>query len=487
MKLQQGAISIDQSLIDIDIEFRQRREGRKEGKLETEDLEKSIRLRGLLNPIIVEPTGEGRFRLIAGERRLTACRNLGLPKVLVRKATDLTPQESQIIELEENIKRVDLDWQDICRSVAKVHQLYVELDSGWTMAETAAECAISQPTVSLYISVFNEMNEERIRNAGSVREAYNMINRRDQRRAGAALEDLLETPEVPSLPAQPVVQLSLEESKEVEALRDLGKPLPKRLEQKLAQVTRPAPPAPAPESILNLSFLDWVQTYSGPKFNFVHCDFPYGVDLFSGPQGRGAELGQDGKLGYADSADVYQTLLEAFCQNLNKFMSNSAHLMFWLSADYRIISETVSTFARLAPSLKFHKFPLIWLKSDNAGIAADVRHGPRHVYEACLMASRGSRNIAKVKGDCYSAPTDKKLHPSTKPEPMLRHFMEMFVDETTIMLDPTCGSAASLRAAESLGAKHVLGLEIDRQFCEPARLALKQARMKRAAEKGAGV
>lgn len=101
------------------------------------------------------------------------------------------------------------------------------------------------------------------------------------------------------------------------------------------------------------------------------------------------------------------------------------------------------------------------------------------------MATRGSRQIVKVKSDAYSAPTDKRLHPSTKPEPMLRHFMEMLVDENTQMLDPTCGSGASVRAAESLGATHVLGLEIDKQYVEPARLALKQARQKRAAERSA--
>ena len=65
--------------------------------------------------------------------------------------------------------------------------------------------------------------------------------------------------------------------------------------------------------------------------------------------------------------------------------------------------------------------------------------------------------------------------------------MEMLVDDTTLMLDPTCGSASSLRAAESLGAKQVLGLEIDQQYIEPARLALKHARQKRLAEKSEGL
>ena len=60
-------------------------------------------------------------------------------------------------------------------------------------------------------------------------------------------------------------------------------------------------------------------------------------------------------------------------------------------------------------------------------------------------------------------------------------FFEMFVDDYTLMLDPTAGSGASLRAAESLKAKQVLGLEIDQQYLGPARKALSDERKKRAA------
>jgi DNA modification methylase len=52
----------------------------------------------------------------------------------------------------------------------------------------------------------------------------------------------------------------------------------------------------------------------------------------------------------------------------------------------------------------------------------------------------------------------------------------MFVDEFTLMLDPTCGSGSSLIAAESLGARHVLGLEIDKDFCEQANRSVRKAR-----------
>ena len=57
----------------------------------------------------------------------------------------------------------------------------------------------------------------------------------------------------------------------------------------------------------------------------------------------------------------------------------------------------------------------------------------------------------------------------------------MFVDENTRMLDPTCGSGTALRAAEALGAAHILGIEINEDFADRATIALEEARQKRAA------
>jgi predicted RNA methylase len=58
--------------------------------------------------------------------------------------------------------------------------------------------------------------------------------------------------------------------------------------------------------------------------------------------------------------------------------------------------------------------------------------------------------------------------------------MSMLVDEYTFCLDPTCGSGSALRAAESLGATRILGLESDYAYCEAARKALREARSKAA-------
>jgi len=75
---------------------------------ELEDLTASIREHGVLQPLIVTPGDmDGRYVLIAGERRLQAARLAGLDTVpvLVRQATDQQRLELAIIE---NVQRSDL-------------------------------------------------------------------------------------------------------------------------------------------------------------------------------------------------------------------------------------------------------------------------------------------------------------------------------------------------------------------------------------------
>jgi len=162
-------------------------------------------------------------------------------------------------------------------------------------------------------------------------------------------------------------------------------------------------------------------------------------------------------------------------------MAPSAHLIFWFSMEYYWL--TLERFRKWAPSLTVQVFPLIWHKSDNVGILADPKRGPRRIYETALIASREDRFIVKSVSNHYSCPTDKAHHPSTKPEPMLRYFFQMFVDEHTRMLDPTCGGGSALRAAESLGAGHVLGLEKSEQYYNNAVTALRTFRTLRAVNK----
>lgn len=75
-----------------------------------EELAQSIRENGLIQPLVVRKTAEG-YELIAGERRLRACKMAGIKMVpvVVRKSTDREALELAIVE---NIQREDLNCVD---------------------------------------------------------------------------------------------------------------------------------------------------------------------------------------------------------------------------------------------------------------------------------------------------------------------------------------------------------------------------------------
>ena len=207
------------------------------------------------------------------------------------------------------------------------------------------------------------------------------------------------------------------------------------------------------------------------KFNFIHCDFPYGINIQKSDQVGANEIGS-----YADTPEVYFQLLNTFADNLDRFAAESCHLMFWFSMTY--YQQTLD-FISTKTDFVINPFPLVWLKSDNAGILPDPRRGPRRIYETAFFASRGDRFIAKAVSNAYAAPSSRTHHISEKSEPMLRYFFSMFVDQHTIMLDPTAGGGSAIRAAESLNASYTLGLELNPEFAASANNAIILARRKK--------
>lgn len=475
-------VFIPPQTIIVDRQARQRRQ------FTTEDLDDSIRLRGIINPLIITRDLE----LKAGERRLTSALKVGLATVPCRYVDTLDPIELQIIELEENIKRTDLNWRDETRAIAKIHELYAYNNPTWTQLRTGQSIGLSSGQVAVYLRVARDLDSVVLAAASSVNSAYNLLTRKDDRKIGDAIADILEAGQAIiggvgiGVAADGEKPATGQNSGQISHIQ--GTPAPHTMGTPTHSVAPVAATRPPQEHILNENFLLWAPQYTGPRFNFLHCDFPYGINAFDGSLGAaGVNSSSDMNLSsakaqlYIDKPETYWELIDCLCGNIDKIMSPSAHIMFWLSMHH--YEETLAVLSRKAPSLTFNPIPLIWLKSDNRGVISDARRGPRNIYETALFGYREDRPIVKSTSNGYSCPTDKTYHHSTKPEPMLRYFFQMFVDESTSILDPTCGGGSSLRAAESLGCSRILGLEIDVEHCENARRALRQARLLKQANK----
>jgi ParB family chromosome partitioning protein len=85
----------------------------------TAGLAASIRLQGVLQPVIVRPRGEGGYELIAGERRWRAAREAGVPTLpaVVRQADD---RDTLLLGLVENVAREDLSPIEEARAYASL-------------------------------------------------------------------------------------------------------------------------------------------------------------------------------------------------------------------------------------------------------------------------------------------------------------------------------------------------------------------------------
>lgn len=398
------------ALIEIKRDDRQRKELKG-----IDELASSISKIGLIHAPVISRSNV----LIAGERRLTAMKLLGWESCPVQYADTVDDEELHLIELEENIKRVDLTWQDEVLAMSHYHKIR-SAEPDWTMTNTAEALGVSKTEVSTKIGVAKriEAGDNDVATAQKFSVARGLVLRGNERRQTAEMNELHLTKYAPAVQSE---------------------------EQ--ATVFSDIP-------LINEDFIQWSLSYTGPKFDFVHCDFPYGINANKHDQSASTAMG-----GYADSPEVYWTLLETLCQCPH--LHESCHLMFWFSMDY--YRETLKILTDVG-GFTVNPFPLIWHKTDNAGVLPDPNRGPRRIYETAFICHRGDRKVVRAVGNAFGTSTTKLIHMSEKPKPMLEHFFRMFVDEHTSMLDPTCGSGNSVRTASDMGAKLVLGIERDEDF-----------------------
>jgi ParB family chromosome partitioning protein len=114
-----------------------------------EELAQSIRAYGLLQPVLVQPAGEERYMLIAGERRLQACQKLGLERI----PAILTDGDPDHVALIENLQRQDLAPLEEAEALERLRQRHAHsLDdlarvvgkSPTLLSETLSLCSLPE-------------------------------------------------------------------------------------------------------------------------------------------------------------------------------------------------------------------------------------------------------------------------------------------------------------------------------------------------------
>ena len=112
-------------------------------------LAESVREQGVLQPLIVVAAKNGRYKIIAGERRYRAGRLAGLKTVpCIVKDLDIVRQME--ISLIENLQREDLNPMDAARGIRSLMQ-----QCGYTQEKVAQRLGKSRPAVANLIRMLN--------------------------------------------------------------------------------------------------------------------------------------------------------------------------------------------------------------------------------------------------------------------------------------------------------------------------------------------
>jgi ParB/RepB/Spo0J family partition protein len=133
----------------IDISDANTRKDLSDGQVDStiEDLARSIERQGLLSPIFVFATADGRYSLVAGQRRLLASKQLGKKSIPAVVHPPMTDESATAVSLVENVHRADMNPRD--KAVALNH-LVEHLGS---IQAASRETGVGESTIRKYVQL----------------------------------------------------------------------------------------------------------------------------------------------------------------------------------------------------------------------------------------------------------------------------------------------------------------------------------------------
>lgn len=400
------------------------RQREKIGEKELRDLKRSISANGLIHAIFVRdltpeeqndhPTKK--VALVAGGRRLQAVTELFsenhnlvygselLPLGMIPyvNAGDLTEREAQEIELEENITRVDITWQERVSALARIHELRVEKNPAQTKLDTATELA---PTL-------NQTPEK----------AAQMIAR------AKVLQENKDLPEIQNAKS------------ENEAWRIISNRAKNVIAAEIARRERP--------DVGHKLFIGKFEQNAGKMeekfFDLIIADPPYGLGAHEWSKGADStayrsisshEYDDTKEYALEFSKNIFRECWHLAKDRANLFMFTGSHLF-----------EELKTYAQ-QQGWSVWKRPIIWWKG-NAGIAPWGHKGFRYTYEIFLYATKGQQGLIGTLPDViHLAQIDTLDHGASKPVELYEKLINATCYKGSTILDPCCGAGTVFQAA----------------------------------------
>ncbi len=397
------------------------------------DLIDSIREHDLLHPLIVDRNN----LLLAGFRRLSACRKLEWEHIYVRYLDECDPITAREVELEENLARENLNWQDEDRLRVEIDRLKREkygshvagMDGrgdhvdgpagGWDTVDTARALGVSQATISTSMQRVEAMEL------------------------------------VPSIADAPTRRA---------ADREIDR-LVQEIETELNIRARNRARLPDMSEALMLG--DCVQIMSSMSqecVDVIVTDPPYGIDV----SGETANSGHRNPAEYDDDPVAVMGLLRSAFREMRRVLKYSGHAYVFCTSktvDQAIVMEMLAQVG-----FDVEPIPLVWVKNTHTTVDWDYRYAP--TYESILFCSNRQRQLATKRENIFIFDNDPdRIHSAQKPVALLSEFIRQSSAQGEVVFDPFMGSGSTIIAAICLGRRY-LGIELGRATYDAAKLRI---------------
>lgn len=398
-----------------------------------ENLALSIASKGIIHPITLDLI-EGQYRLIAGENRIKAVQLLTERQVQILHDGEVVPlgdipfttvaelddEQRLELELEENVLRSGLSWQEEVKARSQLLELRQQQVGDSGQPYRAKDLAVELQSIGVKDA-----------SAYSIQEAS---------RISKHLDNPLVAKAATKAEAEKIIRKA-----QIDIIQTaLGEAV-----SKTAQVHK----------LLEGNSLELIEGFPDGSFSCILTDPPYGVGIdTAGSQVQAAHH-------YDDSREILEEILKRLPFELYRVTTKQAHL-YWF-CDYL-------WFARIADALDANGWtvwprPLIWNKM--RGIAPKPFHGPRYTYECILFANKGDRPTFQLRPDVMSYSAGAELVQAEKPKELLMELLARSTQPGDVILDPFAGSGSIFPAATALKCRAV-GIELD-----PTRAGLAKSRL----------
>lgn len=400
------------------------------------DLANSIAARGLLHAVVLRETDAGAV-LVAGERRLRAMETLWIMgdgvryngaqfepyEVPFNNLGDLSSLEAEEAELDENLKRRDLSWQEKAEALGRLHELRMKQASNQgethTLGDTIREAAEMRGVVPVggayqrdreAILLSKHLDNPLVSKAPTIKEAFKALKREEDRERNTKLAE------------------------------EVGRTYNS-----------------AVHTLAHIDCLDWLKECPDNSFDVILSDPPYGIHANNFGDGGGKLTGTTHE--YDDSPTAWNRLMDSVVPELFRVSKPEAHCYLFCDFDmFHILRHKM-----LKAGWDVFRTPLIVYKL-GSGRVPRPEHGPRRQWEMILYALKGDKNVNGIFSDVIPCKLEENIgHGANKPIELYVNLLRRSVRPGDSVLDAFAGTGTIFPAAHECKV-YATGIEVNSEY-----------------------